>query len=210
MVNLFKILGLQPGVNTGEVKSAFYSRIKMLHPDTGNYQQDKFEEVLGAYRILKDPEKRKKHEKELVLFWAKKKLEGFSTLPPNRIIFPKSLHNIIRKIQIFDKKRYRKVSGDFNEDLCLLLTHQEAQLGIRFSVNLPLRRVCPECMGAGVDCSLCDGMHMITGSHPYQVILPGPLMHQQIKVISITKKPFSGAYFLTKKLKIRLWVQRQV
>ena len=62
----YKILEVDPTASEKEVKAGFYQQSKKLHPDTHPDDEDapeKFRELVTAYEVLSDPEKRKAYDK---------------------------------------------------------------------------------------------------------------------------------------------------
>ena len=58
----YKVLGVNRGASTQEVKKAYKKLAKEWHPDKNDSPnaQSKFVEINAAYEILNDPEKRKR------------------------------------------------------------------------------------------------------------------------------------------------------
>lgn len=57
-MNPYKTLNINPDATLDEIKKAYKDLSKTHHPDTGG-SEDKFKEILTAYQMLCDPEKRK-------------------------------------------------------------------------------------------------------------------------------------------------------
>lgn len=206
MVDYFQVLGVSYGAGREEIQKAFRSRVKELHPDTGDYKPELFERLVEAYRLLSLKKGRLSHLKKLQeanpLFHPR----GFVALNSSRLVYPNRLEVILKRIKVFDKKRYHEISTQFEEDLYVFLKPGEARRGIFFSLGLPIRQVCPECRGSQDDCHLCEGRRSITSSFPAEFELAPPVMHGELFTLVPQKKPFNGAYYLTKKLKIRAFI----
>ena len=57
----YKVLDVDPKSDQKTIKAAFYEQSKKLHPDTlpeDNEAPEKFRELVEAYEVLSDPEKR--------------------------------------------------------------------------------------------------------------------------------------------------------
>ena len=206
MVDYFKILDVDYQCEVSDIKRSFREKVKLLHPDTGQYDEKKFASLLEAYHILIDEPSRKEYYHRLILKKVKKSLDSYVQIPNQRIIFPNRLDSILKKIQIFDKKRYRKINKSFKEDLYLILSESEAKKGVKFSVPLPIRVVCPSCAGNDRTCSLCDGIGRITSSHQYEFKVIPPVKNNEIRIFPINTKPFKGAHYVTRKLKIGFYL----
>jgi len=68
----YTLLGLQRDASPEEIRQAYFSAARRLHPDKGSSAQDteKFLEIQAAYEVLRDPKKRAKYN---------------ATLPPEKI-----------------------------------------------------------------------------------------------------------------------------
>jgi DnaJ-class molecular chaperone len=162
---------------------------------------------MEAYGTLRDRELRHHYHDDLLQYLSEKNREQYALVPGERVIFSNRLDSILKKIRIFDKKHYRKIRRNFQEDLCIFVSRKEAETGIRFSVTLPVRRVCPQCFGNhGEECPLCDGLGMVSSSHPHILTLSPPLNHGEIQLVPVQGKPCKGAYFITRKLKVRIHI----
>ena len=58
---LYKVLGVENSSSKEEIEEAFKKIAKKLHPDLGG-DKDSFIQLLNAYRILRNPEKRKLYD----------------------------------------------------------------------------------------------------------------------------------------------------
>ena len=63
--NPYKVLGISKTANEDEIKKAFNKRSKKYHPDRNKEDpraKEKFEKVVNAYELLKDPERRRMYD----------------------------------------------------------------------------------------------------------------------------------------------------
>ena len=63
--NLYQILAVEKGSDAKAIKAAFYEQSKKLHPDTRPDDEnapEKFKELVEAYEVLSDPNKRKLYD----------------------------------------------------------------------------------------------------------------------------------------------------
>lgn len=58
MQNYYEILGLPVTASVGDVKSAFRLLAKRYHPDLNPSGKDQFNNILKAYEVLSDPQKK--------------------------------------------------------------------------------------------------------------------------------------------------------
>lgn len=64
MTDYYSILGLQKGASVDEIKKAYKSLAKKYHPDVSQEPdaEKKFKEIVEAYQILSDPEKKQNYD----------------------------------------------------------------------------------------------------------------------------------------------------
>lgn len=65
MIDYFEVLGVDRHASREEIKKAYRDLSKKYHPDRGSGTRGKFQEIVQAYKVLSDPEKRRTHEQEL-------------------------------------------------------------------------------------------------------------------------------------------------
>lgn len=75
--NLYKMLGVTSDASPTEIKVAYRTLVRKLHPDVSSNPQDteKFKELKDVYEILIDPEKRKKYD-ILYSYYVSKNIKG--------------------------------------------------------------------------------------------------------------------------------------
>lgn len=61
MRNLYEILGISSAASSEDVRSAYRSKVKEVHPDAGG-SSEAFSEVVLAYEILIDEDRRKRYD----------------------------------------------------------------------------------------------------------------------------------------------------
>ena len=62
----YDVLGVQPGVGEGDIKTAFRSMAKECHPDSCSDDptaEARFKEIAEAYEALKDPQRRAAYDR---------------------------------------------------------------------------------------------------------------------------------------------------
>lgn len=210
MVDFFKVLGVSYEAGQEEIQRAFRSRVKELHPDTGVYDPELYSQLVEAYQFLSAKRGRLSHLRKLKEINPLFHPRGFVSLKNSRLVYPNRLEVILKKIKVFDKKRYHEASASFQEDLYVFLKPDEAGRGVFFSLYLPIRQVCPECRGNQDDCHLCEGKRSITSSYPARFELAPVVMHGELFILRPPPKPFNGAYYLTNKLKVRALVAKNI
>ena len=62
MLNYYKILGLEPDVDTSEIRRAFRTLAKRHHPDEGG-DEELFKQIGIAFYVLSDPQSREEYDR---------------------------------------------------------------------------------------------------------------------------------------------------
>lgn len=62
MKNLYEILGIDKGADSGTVKKAYRKKAQKLHPDKEEGDKEQFQELVAAYEVLIDDARRKKYD----------------------------------------------------------------------------------------------------------------------------------------------------
>jgi|GEM_PF-4741330 len=64
----YDVLKIANDATHSEIQKAYKNLLLETHPDKdGNGDSDKLKEIIAAYKLLKDPEKRKKYDEKLIL-----------------------------------------------------------------------------------------------------------------------------------------------
>ena len=157
--DLYEILGVQRDASPDEIKRAYRALAREHHPDVSSAPEaeERFKEIVGAYEILSDPQKRQQYD-----------TFGQSGGPSG------AGFNDIQ--DIFDmffgggfggtRRGRRPTRTRRGEDLSTLLTlsFTEAAFGVRQELQLDRMAVCETCLGNGaqpgtapVACRTCHG-----------------------------------------------------
>ncbi len=102
-MNYYELLDLQPTCSLEDIKKSFRNKAKQLHPDLTDNSAgvEKLRNLLAAYRVLSDPEKRLEYDREIrtVLTTARfdyrrfLKERMFDNESQSKLIFFDLLHN---------------------------------------------------------------------------------------------------------------------
>ena len=64
-MDCYKILEIEPSATSEEIKKAYQEKALIYHPDKSG-SEEKFHLIDRAYKILRDPEKRRLHDSERI------------------------------------------------------------------------------------------------------------------------------------------------
>jgi molecular chaperone DnaJ len=165
----YKILGLQPGATSSEIKKSYRKLALKHHPDrnpNNEESEEKFKWISEAYQILNDPQKKNYYDRaffaqhEEVLRDFKKHEERFF-YPPAHDLLGDFFRGFYSHAQGSAKPKSRR-----GEDLRynLKVPFIDAALGADISISVPYQKECPVCHGSGAKagssdtmCSTCRG-----------------------------------------------------
>lgn len=166
----YDVLGVSKSSSKGEIKKAYYTLAKKLHPDTNTDDADaerKFQEVQKAYEVLKDDEKRSMYDQV--------GHDAYEQGPPGAGGGPGGFggfsgfegfgFNPFEDSDIFGRIFHREPNLDVK--VSLELSFMEAIQGCAKSVSFQTSLPCEPCGGAGVPpgtvpeiCKACRGSGM--------------------------------------------------
>jgi DnaJ-class molecular chaperone len=188
----YLLLGISRGESPSGIRSAFRDLVRRHHPDrAGPSGTPMFRDVVEAYRVLSDPERRREYDAELgtpirirtsgiqtpgvAKVRSAREPVHFDDLdlfadagrisPASEELFAHILRNFVLP--------GRPKSERPEPLLCdVALSRGEARSGGVLPLRIPIRSVCPDCHGAGhvfgFACRRCDA----TGDAPSEVIVP--------------------------------------
>jgi molecular chaperone DnaJ len=146
----YEILGVLPTASQREIQRAFRRLALLHHPDHNPHDrtsEDKFKEIVEAYGILNNPQKRNSYDErtasEAAASAETRRTRGsdFSSATPSNEL----LRDVFRDILGYPIRSRRK--GQKGEDLRYHLTipFEEAALGSQVEINVPYYTLCPSC-----------------------------------------------------------------
>lgn len=178
----YVVLGIPRDESTHGIRKAFRDLALQHHPDrAGPGGTPTFREVVEAYRVLSDPEQRRRHDATLR---ADDPVRVRVRRPPTRerrfapvdllaepeAILPSAEALLDRLLRNFAAP----AKGEHLEPLCcdVALSRAEAHTGGILPIRIPVATPCPRCRGmrhiAGFPCRSCDA----TGRCRHEVLVP--------------------------------------
>src|SRR2546430_1787083 len=188
--DLYSTLGVTRTESLRGIRAAFRKLAKRYHPDhAGQQGTQKFQEILNAYEVLSDPEKRKRYNERL----ARRPLgsepvvvtrrSSSRTRPPHFGPIPQ-------------EPRFRRFSAEsyfgpgwegpaFDSlDFAVSLSSAAATEGATVWLRLPIRYLCPACSGTGEQwpfpCGFCQQTGVIHHERECRVQLPPGLPYRTL------------------------------
>ncbi len=171
-------LGIPFNESAGGIRQAFHEIVRRYHPDrVGSARLRFFQEIVEAYRVLRDPERRRDYDRGL--------FQGAVTTPAPLLVesgrgdLPLTM-STLRNLTIKDapfEAALARVSGSFTTGEVMSKTHceglnttvilspDEAVQGGNIFLVVPSCSPCDRCGGSGRDglfpCTQCDGEGLI-------------------------------------------------
>jgi len=189
----YLVLGISPSESEGGIHAAFRVLAKRYHPDVAGQQASaRFREVVEAYEVLSDPERRRRYDAELTPPAQRVELPATDLRPqawrPEPLI-PEPLSiahdfEILRPSRSDLLERFRRnflgaaPKGERLEPLnvVVVLSAAQALTGGIVTMAVPVYHRCPYCRGTGrdlfSDCLHCDGSGEISVEQPVEVDVP--------------------------------------
>ena len=172
----YDVLGVSRNANADEIKRAFRTKAKKLHPDRNTDKSNaeaKFKEVNEAYEVLKDREKKAAydqfgHAAFEAGMGAGRPTEGFSATFSD--VFDDLFGDFMGGRGSGSRSATR--GSDLRYDLSITL--EEAYTGLKPSLNIPTLAACSRCSGSGSEgnsspttCSTCSGRGKVRASQGF-------------------------------------------
>jgi molecular chaperone DnaJ len=167
MRDYYDVLGVAPGAGAEEIKRAYRQLARRYHPDISSDERGAaFLEVSRAYEVLRDPERRRSYDANLV---AGTRADWLGD--EVAIDFP-SVSSVLDRMRdsFFGGAREASLSAE------IVITPQEAFWGALVPLHVPLRRTCPRCGGRGEVwsdwCVACAGGGEVSTTHEMRLRVP--------------------------------------
>ena len=212
MKNFYVILGV-PREATGDiVRTAYRSLAKQYHPDrVGPAGVSRFRDVVAAYEVLSDPERRRAHDEELGIVDTGESLAAepvraevhgkAEPLVSEAVSIARAFHTSRPSVEEefldwtarhFTGVRLPKSGRAKHLNLEVTLSQYEAHKGGILPIRLPIFRACPSCEGTGGNwlypCLSCHARGIIQGEKTVGIRIPG-----MVRDGTIWELPIAGA-----------------
>jgi DnaJ-class molecular chaperone len=204
--NHYLTLGVTPNESAAGVREAFRDIIKRYHPDRiGAERLRFFQEIIEAYHVLADPERRSRYDCEL---FDKEGVLRQSFIGEAHDNLPQS-RTILRAVTLRDapfEAALALISGRLKErdpaaaadcrplNARVILRPEEAAQGGVVVLEVPSCTPCARCGGSGCDgvfaCEACDGEGLIEDQEVVRLQIPamvsdGALMNVPLRGLGV-------------------------
>jgi len=206
--NLYELLEISPLSSKEEIRRAFCTKVKTLHPDMTGFSSEQFtvelQKVIEAYRILMDDRERAHYD--ATFFQYTPKVEKHY-IPQKRIRYSISLKDLLKKEFLPKKMRRKDIIHEFDHDIEIVCTQQEIAKGAVALVQLPSRILCPLCNGQNRDCYVCNGLGRISTASTFEIELPADITKTTILTVDLRRyRPGTFTDLTIKYLRIKVTI----
>jgi len=161
----YGLLGLPVNAPQSEIKSAYKKMAQLSHPDTNPKKpraEEEFKALTEAYRVLSDPELRRRYDLSLDQHSLKQEYHK----PDSKIL--SFVDNFKRAVGPWPKR-----GGDLRYSLELDLI--DVVQGGKFHIKVPRQAICSTCQGqdSSKDCPACSGSGLVQTVDQLLVSVPG-------------------------------------
>ncbi len=227
--NYYHILDVDPDATEDQIKSAYRSKVKRLHPDRFQGSSAPFRAVQEAYEVLRDPTRRKRYDEELArarrIRQARSGVEplGRRRHPPAEPLvptggpispldaffdapFPFPLDELLgRPWGAPPQPRARPVEEIHVQ---IPLSPEQALRGGRVRLLIPTELECPTCAGRGGDwffeCRHCFGRGVLRTEIPVDITLPTRVVDGSSGTLSL-RRPSMPDLLVILHFKVNRW-----
>ncbi|MFC1591003.1 molecular chaperone DnaJ [Thermodesulfobacteriota bacterium] len=166
-IDYYKILGVAPTAEAGDIKKAYRQLAMKYHPDLNpdnKIYEEQFKLIVEAYDVLKDRDKRNAYD--LLGETAAREKEAAERIYEPSVFDPQD-EEVRDFLQGFYAGHDSSLTNErHGEDVRynLKINFEEAALGVEKNIRIPIKVVCPLCHGSGVRpgarmvrCTQCRG-----------------------------------------------------
>lgn len=171
MKDYYLLLGIDRDADKNQIKKAYRSSAKKLHPDMDNPQADEkqFKEVTEAYETLRDHHKRKEYDKQ---YLKSKATPSFTATDPLRRQDSCEPFNPFPFSQQSPWLQQRKKHLHYP----VRLNREEIKKDVAYPCRIAILKPCPRCSGMvpGVFflCPCCHGRRYLTTEKELVINIP--------------------------------------
>lgn len=190
MKDYYKILGIAPDATASEIKQAFRSLAKQYHPDCGQGScREHFQESREAYEQLIDPAKRQAYDRSRANELEKNRRRRYPEAPSSVRTSPSySFHQTTAPGDYIDalfelffgsvqQSSHSPFQSSYDADATLevILSPEEAYVGVTVPIDLVHQQTCPMCAGSGGlthRCRRCKGFGYLDVDFRLEIAIP--------------------------------------
>jgi molecular chaperone DnaJ len=191
----YLVLGVSRTESPRGIRQAFRELVKRYHPDRVGLQGlHFFQEIVEAYRVLADPERRWHYDQGLVHAEPGVRMSGvpiflypdppspsplpqvvspLHCLPQGRAAFEAAFARVVRSLTALHAPPEESWEGI---DIQAILSPDEAARGGVAFLTVPSCAPCQTCGGSGREglfvCATCDGAGLLEGEETVRVVVP--------------------------------------
>ncbi|MEM3074826.1 MAG: molecular chaperone DnaJ [Candidatus Pacearchaeota archaeon] len=163
----YKILGVSKEASQEEIKKAFRYLARKYHPDVnqGNKEsEEKFKEINEAFQVLGNPQKKAQYDQYGSSAFSAEDISGFRSQRFNfDDLFSDFGFGDIFNIFNYERKQREEYEEGADLRYDLKITLEEAFIGIKKIIEIPIHEICKKCNGLGAEeknlkeCDKCHG-----------------------------------------------------
>lgn len=185
----YLILGVSRNESPSGIRAAYRDLVKKLHPDVAGERSTRaLQEVIEAYDVLSDPQRRREYNDALrraedgeVVVVQQGKPGPIVRSPANIVRDRADIHPSFEAMCDRFLRNFTGIAVPKSEHLEglnfeVLLTAQESLLGCVVPVSVPVFERCPQCGGSGRDwvfpCTYCQQQGMIEKEEFVRIRIP--------------------------------------
>ncbi|HPI93057.1 MAG TPA: DnaJ domain-containing protein [Deltaproteobacteria bacterium] len=191
----YLILGVSPQENEEGIREAFRRLVKKYHPDiAGPLSRWEFQEIVEAYEVLCDPDRRRSYDQGLAHAEGRERIIpepivtgtwGYGeSLVPEPVSIMRDFLSVSQPIDSLFERIFRNFThtrvpkSERPESLTmeLIFSPEEAMTGGRVPISIPVLYPCPACRGSGrswpYQCPQCMGRGMVEEEEQVTLQIP--------------------------------------
>jgi molecular chaperone DnaJ len=189
--NYYAVLGVSRTETPSGIRAAYRDAVRRSHPDYAGVQgAAQFQEVVEAYSVLSDPNRRRQHDQILdrherdrarpgLLHWFSTDFEPQSIFANTQTVHPSFEALAAGFLRNFKGWGVAKAEKSEALSVEVILTPEEAATGGVLSIGIPVPETCRACGGTGnyslFSCPHCGGDGVVSRIQPVEVRIPQAL-----------------------------------